>query len=351
MSRPIVLITGASGHIGGWLTETLCLTGRVDVRPGIRKWSSGARLGRLPVEVVLCDVLDREQIIRALHGVDHVVHCAADGIEVIVRGTENMLDLSLRAGVTRFVHLSTTEVYGDCSGVVYETEPYRKTGSPYGDSKVKAEQLCWRYYRRGLPVSMLRPSIVYGPFGRAWTVDMAHKLGSGNWGAFKGCGDGICNLVYVADLVSAILLVLNSKRAIGEAFNIVGPETVTWNEYFQRFADAMGLGILPAMDPTGCKIRSSFVGPAKVLAKSILGLLGDPIQALYDQSSEARAAMRWLERKIRTTPTLKDLALYDRRARYATTKAREMLDYTPQVDVESGLRISVKWLEHQGLLL
>ena len=54
-----ILVTGSGGFIGGWIVETLHLSHLADVRAGIRSWSSGARLARFPVEIVLCDVMDK----------------------------------------------------------------------------------------------------------------------------------------------------------------------------------------------------------------------------------------------------------------------------------------------------
>ena len=275
-----VLVTGASGFIGGWIVETLHLTGYARVRAGIRRWSSGARLGRFPVEVVLCDVMDKEQIARATAGAACVIHCAVGGREVIIEGTRNALDGALRAGVERFVHLSTAEVYGNVRGKIDETFPYQYTGSQYADSKIEAERLCWEFYERGLPVTVLRPSIVYGPFSKYWTVQLAQRLQSGNWGLFKDYGEGLCNLVYVHDLVSGILLAANLESAVGEAFNINGPDKMTWNQYFQKFNAALGLPELNTLAPSGSKLRSVIMRPARTSARYILNHFGDSVRRI-----------------------------------------------------------------------
>jgi nucleoside-diphosphate-sugar epimerase len=350
-NRKIILITGAGGFIGGWLTETLYLSGSTNVRAGIRRWSSAARLGRLPVEIVLCDVMDEEQVGQAMAGVTCVIHCAVGGRNVIIQGTKNMLDLALELEVRRFVHLSTTEVYGNVSGEIDEMCPYQYTGQTYGDSKIEAEKLCWEYYEKGLPVTVIRPSIVYGPFSRDWTVGIARKLQSGNWGIFKGYGEGICNLVYVADLVSGILLAARHKRAVGEAFNLNGPEMITWNQYFQRFNAALGFPELNVINPIASKLRATIMDPVRSLAKFALDHIEGPVRQAYRRSREAREVIQYAEKSIRTTPRLAELNLYNRDALYLTSKAQDMLGYDPKFEIGTGLQMSVRWLDHHRLLL
>ena len=138
--REKFLVTGASGFIGGWLAELLYQDGSADVRAGIRSWSSAARLARFPMEIVLCDVMNTEQITQAMDGVNCIIHSAYGSMDVTIQGTKNMLDSALKLGIQRFIHLSTTEVYGNVTGKIDEMFPYQYTGNPYGDSKIEAEK-------------------------------------------------------------------------------------------------------------------------------------------------------------------------------------------------------------------
>ena len=75
MTKPVVLVTGAGGFIGGWVAEALHLSGW-DVRAGISRWTSAARIARFPLTIVQCNVMDQASLDGALKGVDVVVHCA-----------------------------------------------------------------------------------------------------------------------------------------------------------------------------------------------------------------------------------------------------------------------------------
>src|SRR5438874_8770296 len=180
--RPILII-GAGGFIGGRVVEMLQGLLGIPVRASVRRWSSAVRIGRLPVEIVLCDIADADQVRRAMDGVGRVVHCAYGDPAVFVQGTRTVLQAALEAGVDRVVHLSTMEVYGDVEGVVFEDAPLRKTGWSYHDSKIDAELACRSYMDRGLSVSILRPTIVYGPSVPAWPPSSRRRFGPE--GAFR----------------------------------------------------------------------------------------------------------------------------------------------------------------------
>lgn len=346
------LITGASGFIGGWLTEAMWLSGDREPRAGIRRWSSAARIARFPVDIVPCDIMDPAQASRATTGATAVVHCAyTDEAKVIVEGTGNMLAAALDAGVERFVYLSTAEIYGGAEGVVDEQCPPRPSDREYPDAKIEAEKLCWEFAARGLPVTVLRPSIVYGPFGGSWTVKLAARLQSENWGTFEAFGNGICNLVYIGDLIRAVELALERDEAAGEAFNVNGPERVTWNEYFEAFNHALGLPPLPAI-PTGrARTEVALKDVARKMSGFLLDRYGDALMKLYLRGGIANRLMKRMKRSLVASPSGFELRnLYTRQAYYSCEKARRLLGYAPSVDLATGLRLTASWLDHHGYL-
>jgi nucleoside-diphosphate-sugar epimerase len=345
-----ILVTGAGGFIGGWLVEALCLCGIGRVRAGIRRWSSGARIGRFPIEIVLCDVLNKDQVQRATADTDAVVHCSFGSRDVTVKGTENMLIASFLQGVKKFIHLSTVDVYGEVEGNIDETFPCRYTGRIYGDSKIDAEEICRTYSEKGLPVVILRPSIVYGPYSQLWTSKIAQRLQSGRWGIFKGIGEGKCNLVYIEDLLHAILLALNSERAAGQTFNINGPDIISWNEYFQRFNRALGLPDLSEITVTESRLRAAWTGPIKLAARYILSHFGSRVARLYQRSDLARRIMQRTESSLSTVPSAAELSQFSRKVYYSFSKATRLLGYQPRYNVDAGLEMSVQWLRHELLL-
>jgi nucleoside-diphosphate-sugar epimerase len=348
-SETKILVTGAGGFIGGWLVELLYLTGHRNVRAGIRRWSSGARIGRFPVEIVLCDVLNYGQVAQALRGIDAVIHCATGPANVIVKGTENLLQASSQYGLKKFIHLSTIDVYGNAAGEVDETFPMRPTREMYGVSKIDAERICWTFAEKGLPVVVIRPSVVYGPYSKLWVTKLAERLRSGKWGTLRQIGEGLCNLVYVQDLITAIFLCLKSEKATGQAFNISGPEVITWNEYFRRFNAALGLPPLHEIRPEKARMRSMLMMPLKSTARYILNHHGDVATKLYRRFDLAKKVMQKTEESFKTSPGLAELAVFSRQAQYNISKARSLLGYDPNYSVDAGLEMCVRWLAHEHL--
>jgi nucleoside-diphosphate-sugar epimerase len=345
-----VLITGATGFVGGRIVEVFYLSGTAQVRAGIRQWPSVARIARFPVEMVFCNVLDTTQLARAMEGVSAVVHCVNGAGNIHVQGTQNVLHVARQAGVERVVHLSTAEVYGNVSGEIDETCPYQYTGQDYAEAKIEAEKLCWEACSHGLPVTVLRPSIIYGPFSTSWTIDVAARLQSGKWGVFQDFGEGICNLVYIDDLVAAVQLALSQDAAVGEALQINGPDVLTWNSYFQRFNRALDLPDLPILQPQASQLRSRVMDMAGATASVLLDHMGDAIWWLHRKSRLARRVLQIAKGSIDSTPSVRELQyLYNRKAHFSTAKAQQLLGYQPRVDLETGLQLSVQWLRHHGL--
>ncbi|MFX0195380.1 MAG: NAD-dependent epimerase/dehydratase family protein [Candidatus Hodarchaeota archaeon] len=351
VDKKTILVTGATGFIGGRLVEALYLSGWANVRAGIRQWSKAARIARFPVEIALCDIMDPEQIARAVTGADSIVHCAVGDRQVTIQGTKNVLEAALQRGVQQFVHLSTAEVYGNVSAKIDETFPYQYTGNEYADSKIEAEKLCWRFCEKGVSATVLRPSIVYGPFSETWTIEIAERLQSGHWGVFKSYGEGICNLVYIDDLVSAILSAIEHRNVVGEAFNINGPERITWNRYFQCFNDTLGLPMLRAISPARSKMKTAVRDRIISFTSYFLDRFGDTIMDIYMRGGVLRKIMKQVKNSLDTTPSSTELQnLYSRDAFFVTSKAQRMLGYKPKFDLAAGLRMSVLWLDHHGFL-
>ncbi len=346
-----VLVTGASGFVGGRAVEAMTRTGLAEPVAGIRGWSRAARVARAPVEMAVCNILDAQQVGEVVGRVDAVVHCAyGDERESIVGGTKNLLEAAARHGIERFVFLSTAEVYGpNVSGDVNEQHATPTTGGMYGDAKIEAEELCRSFVERGVQATILRPSLIYGPFGQSWTINVAKRLQSGRWGEFEGYGDGIANLIYVDDLVQAILRALQKPNARGETFNVNGPQPPTWNEYFRRFNEALDLPSLTRVSSSKSRWRTAamdLVGKATDVVRS---RFQDRLMRIYLRGGWAGRMMKRLKGALDATPSGNELhGLYGRKAVYRDDKIRDLLGYTPQFDLTTGLEMSVAWLRHHG---
>jgi nucleoside-diphosphate-sugar epimerase len=347
---PRILVTGAGGFIGGRVVEVLHGLGLARVRAGVRRWSSAARIGRFPVEIVRCDVTDPTQVRESVEGVDAIVHCATGPRPVIVDGTANLLAAASGRDLRRFVHLSTVDVYGKTEGQLDEEQPLRRDAGDYGSAKIDAERACAEHARRGLPITVLRPSIVYGPFSPLWTIEFAERLQRRPWPFPPAVCGGTCNLLYVDDLVGAILLALDRDQAAGGVFNVNGAERPTWNEYFQALNRAMGLSEIESQPVARARLSAAAMRPVRWAARTAMSRFEAQLMSLYKSSGLAKRLMRGAEAVIRRAPTNAEFDLYGREVCFPTDKARRVLGYEPRFPMEDGIRLSVGWLRHHGFV-
>ena len=177
--------------------------------------------------------------------VDRSIDNAAPFITTNVLGTQVMLEAARRAGVGRFVHVSTDEVYGALGneGKFTETTPFRPR-SPYSASKAAGDLLAqayWETYR--LPVMVVRPSNNYGPyqFPEKLIPVMVTNLVEGRKVPVYGRGENVRDWLHVDDCCRAIELVLDRGRP-GEAYNIGGQSERRNIEVVRLVVGQMGLG-------------------------------------------------------------------------------------------------------------
>jgi nucleoside-diphosphate-sugar epimerase len=346
-SSPKVLVTGASGFVGGRLVEAMQLASIATPVAVIRKWSRASRIACAPTEIRIGDILSLDDSIRLTEGVDAIIHCAkTDDRESIVGGTRNLLEAAEHRGVKRFVFLSTAEVYGPhVRGSVDEQAATPLLGRLYGDCKIEAEELCRSFVQRGVETTILRPSIIYGPYSTSWSVDIAKRLLSGKWGQFEDLGEGIANLIYIDDLVQAILRSLSSPNAIGKTFNVVGPDRVTWNQYFARFNESLGRQPLAKISATRSRLKTRVMGGIGKVTGTIVDRFKDPLMEIYLQGGIASKIMKRVKGELQATPSVGELHdLFSRQAIYCDRAAREQLGFEPKFDLQRGLSLTTAWL-------
>ncbi len=200
------------------------------------------------------DICDSALLDTILPGIDAVIHFAAEShvdrsvrdasifVETNVLGTQRLLDASLRAGVKRFVHVSTDEVYGSIAeGSWDETRPL-EPNSPYSASKAGSDLLARSYYRtHGMNVSITRCSNNYGPYHFPEKVIplFVTNLIDDKHVPLYGDGGNIRDWLHVDDHCRGIALVFERGRA-GEVYNIGGGTELTNKELTTMLLDATG---------------------------------------------------------------------------------------------------------------
>jgi nucleoside-diphosphate-sugar epimerase len=197
------------------------------------------------------DIRDRGLVSRAMPGHDIVVHTAAalplyspeDIFSTDVEGTRILLEEALKNGTERFIHISSTAVYGiPDHHPIYEQDRLDGVG-PYGNAKIKAEELCMEYRHKGLCVPILRPKSFVGPERLGVFALFYDWAKDGKNFPMIGSGGNRYQLLDVEDLCEAIWLCMTKeKTAVNDTFNIGAEEYATMREDYQAVLDYAGFG-------------------------------------------------------------------------------------------------------------
>jgi Nucleoside-diphosphate-sugar epimerases len=233
-----ILVTGATGFIGSRLCELLSLEYRLPYRALVRDFSRAVRIARLDTELVAGDMLDAASLARAVEGCDAVVNLAHGDDESARTQVTQLIEACTRAGVRRFVHISSMAVHGPSPQLDVLTEataPIQRWNEAYSDAKAASEAVVVAAGKRGaLETVVLRPTIVYGPYS-FFVTPIVQDARAGRISLIDG-GRGICNAVYVDDVCEAIMAALDRDDAVGAAFLINGDTRMTWGDFITTFA-------------------------------------------------------------------------------------------------------------------
>ena len=329
------LVTGATGFIGGHLAERLVREG-YQVRCLVRPTSDTSLLDGLGVDVAVGDLTTASSLARAAEGCRYVLHCGAlvsdwaTGQEVTrvnVEGTRNLLAASVSASVQRFVHFSSTDVYGYPGGTaIDETYAATRFRNWYAQTKLAAEQEVRRTEAaHTLDAVILRPATVYGPRSTDVVGDIARAIRGGNMVLIDG-GRAVAGLCFIDNLIDAAVLALRHDAAPGNAFNATDGLDVTWREFTDGLAQGLGCS----------QVRWSM---PYWLAQSV----GFSLEHSY------RAVHRVT--RLTTRPLLSRQAVHvlgiDQS--FSNHKARELLGWEPRVGYAAGLEATLAWLQADGL--
>jgi len=322
-----VLITGASGFIGGHLIRRNLLEGnivRVLVLPDDPERN---KLSGLDIEIMEGNICQLDSVINACQGMDIVFHCAAVVSDfapqelfdkVNIEGMENMLKAATKARVSRFVEISTNDVFGVKEDVIIdESFPLEKWGEPYPDTKIEAEKLAWRYHKeQGLPVTMVYPCWVYGEGDRTFVPLTADAIRTG--GMIYWRDQTYVWPTYVENLVDLLMIISEHPNAVGNGFLVHDGEMDTFQNFCTKIATEIG-----AKAPT---MRIPY-GMAKALAKSM------------------EFIWRLLKKKTRPLLTTYTVTNLGSKLQFSIEKAKLKVGWVPKVSYEEGFRRTMEWLK------
>jgi 2-alkyl-3-oxoalkanoate reductase len=214
---------------------------------------------------------DYGRLEQTLDTVDCVANCVSGRPADISRAAHALF----AAAATRdrpvpIVHLSSMTVYGSAHGTVDESSPLLPDLGPYSQAQCDADRLA----ATNPNTIRLRPGCEYGPDCPQWTERVARWLLHGRLGDLGAGGDGCCNLLFIEDLVAAILAALRKPELRGHAFNLACPAPPTWNEYFISFAKALGAVPVRRMTRRRLALETKVLAPPLKVAEMLIGRVG-----------------------------------------------------------------------------
>lgn len=315
------LITGGAGFLGINLVRYLHSKGHEITSLDIVPFDYPDMNDK--IKIITGDIRDKQKVKEAVAGQDIVVHTAAalplykpeDIFSTDIDGTRNLLEESFNQKIKRFIHISSTAVYGipDHHPLV-ENDKLDGVG-PYGKAKILAEEECIKFREKGMCVPILRPKSFIGP-ERLGVFDLLYDWAQDGKGfPMIGNGKNRYQLLDVEDLCEAIYLTATlDEKMVNDTFNIGAKEFTTMREDYQAVLDYAGFG------------------------KKIVGLPEKPI--IY--------TLKFLE-ALKLSPLYK--WVYETASKdsfVSIEKAEKVLGYKPKFSNKDALIRNYKWyIEHR----
>lgn len=254
----MILVTGGTGFLGGALVERLLAHGerelQLTVRPGTRRDKVEGLAARHPgtrVRWVEGNLVSRADAARAVEGVDTIYHLAAslrgapaDMFLNTVVASKNLLEAVGDRKPMRIVLVSSFSVYGVANlsrGAAVDEgtplEPHPERRDVYAHVKLRQEQLFWDgAAKRGFELVVLRPGVIYGPGGSAFST----RVGLNLFGTFLHLGGrNLLPLSYVDNCAEAIVVAGRARAAAGQVYNVVDDDLPTCRDYLAAYKQSV----------------------------------------------------------------------------------------------------------------
>lgn len=328
------LVTGATGLLGSHIVEQLRLRDR-PVRVLVRAASDRSWLEGQGVEFAEGDLDDSDALTRASRGVETVYHAAArvgdwgpwpEFVQTTIEGTRKLARAALDSNCRRFLHISSISTYGHPDGeglVLDETAPLGvrlHKWSYYSRAKVEAERILWNMHKtEGFPLTVIRPSWLYGPRDRA-TIFRLSRLLRNRKVKILGDGKNRLNVVHAGNVAEACILAADSEQAIGQAYNCCNDGEMRQEEWLNLLASELG---------------------APPVTRHV------PYKVAYNLAYALECIGHLFKRTKPPMITRYAVWLMGRRCYFSAEKARRELGWKSSVSYQEGVKQTIAWLLEQ----
>lgn len=382
-----IAVLGASGFIGSRIVEMLTLgcsfepksptlrTASYTVIPVVRSFASLARLSRFELDCRVVHDFNEEALVSAFTGCDYVIDAIGGDANVLLGSIEPIYKAAQNARVKRLIYISSASVHGQAPAAGTDESSPLSTNQvqPYNNLRVVAEEKLQQLRKGGTTeLVILRPGIVYGPRSKRWTANIADDLLSGN-ALLLNEGRGICNSVYIDNLVQAAILsmVAPTKSCDSKAYIISDKEEVSWRNMYMSIAKALGPNAKPIKnlnfeEKSLASLVDDELDPistvrANPLSKFILpvlpGKLKQVVKAVIYTLKDNGAPSRWQLPKKQLSangeystqkPSYEMASLMLCQYKLPITKAQQDLGYEPHISYKLAQERSCEWLGFAG---
>lgn len=316
--------------LGKSIVQTLLKQG-VCVRAFVRPTSDVQTLQPLGVELLYGQVGELASICMAMQGVEMVFHVAGYVSanapfetntgqplpeiyqRVNVDFTRILLETALDAGVKRFIHTSSASVYGLDVPIPTPETAVTRPGSHYGHSKLKAEQLVQAYNAKGLPTTIIRPSVIYGADDRHFLPSIRSLTNAPVVPLVNG-GRNLLDLVFVRDVAQLMWVASQSRQAIGQIYNAGPGSPTSLRDFLWAYGKVVG------KRPKIVSISAKMMGR--------LGKLAHPLAKRFNPAGADALSPKGIQ--LMTQDFFLDM-----------TCAEKELGFRPQYSLVDGLRIAL----------
>lgn len=327
-----ILVTGGTGFIGENFIPRLLEKGH-KIRLLVRNYEKGQQLFHDKCEYFIGDVTDKESLTGCCHGIDVVFHMVAKvgnqlpNAEIFkafrsvnVTGTQNIVDESCKANVSRFIFVSSIAAMGIVKDTPINEKSRCSPYLPYQVTKYEAEQLINEYVKAGFPGIIVRPTKVYGIGEHEFSYLTLAKLCKKGVFPKVGKGHNYTSNIYISDFVQALVKLVD-KGIIGETYILTSDESIDFVQSGKVIADVLNKKITVIPVPAGLMIYTA------ALEERFFNYIRKP-PIVTRKNIEATITDR----------------VYD------ISKAKNEIGYEPEMPMRKGIQQVVRWYISEKML-